>query len=193
MNDASPLSVALNIASQEWDGWNILYEWEEKSGVSFSVWKVMILSHAYNRCKNLSEKNFEGNSVKNLRVMLKEAINIIYQSKFLPVYGAIKPKKVKTNSYLKTAPNYDYLRARRLYYKYKKITGGTRVICGNPDCNKNQLAKLMDLHHLLPRRVSPSWTYEASNMILICKKCHRHIHEGWEAYWNLKKRMDKST
>ena len=36
----------------------------------------------------------------------------------------------------------------------------------------------LDIHHLIPRRLSPSLTYDVSNMILICKKCHHDIEEN---------------
>jgi hypothetical protein len=84
---------------------------------------------------------------------------------------------------------YDWNKARGIYYKFKSIHPSTQTACGNPDCVKQykSQARLMELHHLLPRSLSPSLTYDPRNMVFLCKECHDRIHAGWEAYWKLKR------
>lgn len=56
----------------------------------------------------------------------------------------------------------------------------------------------LEVHHIVPRRWSrvyaPRWnTHEATNLILLCKQCHRRIHPDLEwAYANYHK-LDKTT
>lgn len=87
--------------------------------------------------------------------------------------------------------DYDWNKARRIYYEFKGFLPNSMVKCGNPDCDNKNMFKVyqFEVHHLIPRYVAPSLTYEPTNMILLCKKCHEKIHEGWSAYWNLKKRI----
>jgi len=71
---------------------------------------------------------------------------------------------------------YQAMQARDLFYEAMDLHDNQWVKCMNPDCNRSQLTDKMHLHHLLPRHIAPSWTYEPKNMILLCAVCHHKIH-----------------
>lgn len=81
--------------------------------------------------------------------------------------------------------HYDSTHARNLYFKEHEILNkaGTKDtakwFCQNPDCNKIVSLQKLKLHHLLPRRIAPSLTYEVSNLILLCEECHHEIEHNF--------------
>jgi len=71
---------------------------------------------------------------------------------------------------------YDSGLARRRYIKQNNINE-KKWVCGNPDCQRIFPVDELEIHHLLPRRTSPSLMYNVSNMILICSDCHKEIEK----------------
>lgn len=77
--------------------------------------------------------------------------------------------------------HYNSTGARKIYYKAKKIIEKAgdgpyaKWFCENPDCHRILRLDQLSIHHLLPRRMSPSLIYKASNMILLCEDCHNEI------------------
>lgn len=182
-------------ASYMWNGWEDLYTWELKCDKSFEEMKSEILVRA---CHILS-KILMGNKKSPENYVVNEYRNAIRESKRVTKVQVLKKSlqksanKVINNKVIDT--QYDWNKARKLYYRYNRLTPASKIRCANPDCKKtyNLIASKMELHHLFPRRVSPSLTYDVKNMRLICKSCHKEIHKGWEAYWTLKRKVNNST
>ena len=182
-------------ASYMWDGWNDLYAWELKCDKSFEEMKSEILvraCHVLTKVLMRNKKSPDDYAENEYRKAIKESKRMSKVSIFKTELqrNAITDHKVRV-----IESQYDWNRARRLYYRHHRITPATKVRCANPDCKKSYSMKAseMELHHLLPRSVAPSLTYDVGNMCLICKTCHKEIHKGWEAYWTLKRKVENST
>ncbi len=171
------ISDGVNSAASDWEGWNDLYTWEMTAKLPFDAMKSRIIVKA----TELAEKIILRNAKLEYSKILSEAKKLIRIELKIPSESDPFGPKI-----------YDWNEARRLYYIHNHLLPNSMIRCGNPDCKKRYKirASLSELHHLLPRAVSPSLTYETDNMVLICKECHDKIHEGWKAYWELKSRFD---
>jgi 5-methylcytosine-specific restriction endonuclease McrA len=36
----------------------------------------------------------------------------------------------------------------------------------------------LTVHHIKPRSSNPELSFEPSNLVILCEKCHNHIHNG---------------
>lgn len=75
---------------------------------------------------------------------------------------------------------------RKLYFEAHDIikkagmSEHSRWFCQNPDCKAIHQLYELEIHHLIPRAIAPSLTYDVNNMILLCQKCHREIEQNQE-------------
>lgn len=178
-----------------WNGWDDLYKWELKCDKDYEEMKSEILvraCHLLAKVMMRNKKSPEDYVVNEYRNAIKEAkratkLQLFKKDMQRKVDSLVRDRVIETK--------YDWNKARKAYYKFKKLTPAGKIRCGNPDCKKryNLQASQMELHHLMPRSVSPSLTYDPHNMTLICKQCHKLIHKGWDAYWNLKRKINRST
>lgn len=62
-------------------------------------------------------------------------------------------------------------------------------------CNKCGSSRKLELHHKLPVYSHPEKAYDLSNIEVLCKKCHSHIHgtAGHCAEWRKRSRGNKLT
>lgn len=83
----------------------------------------------------------------------------------------------------KRGKQYNSTGARKIYFKDKNILKkagsgpSAKWFCENPDCKSILSVNALTIHHLLPRRISPSLIYKSSNMILLCDECHNEIEQ----------------
>ena len=179
-------------ASYMWDGWNILYTWELRCDKSLEEMKSEILVRACHTLATMmmrNKKSPDNYVTTDYRNAIKEARRV---TKVQVFKKSLQKDADRVHELRVNDTRYDWNKSRRLYYRANQLTPASKIRCANPDCKKiyRLEASEMELHHLLPRRLSPSLTYEVDNMKLICKACHKEIHKGWEAYWTLKRKLN---
>lgn len=48
----------------------------------------------------------------------------------------------------------------------------------NPICQRCQLGLSDEVHHVVPVSEAPERTFDVSNVVALCRRCHRLVHAG---------------
>lgn len=82
------------------------------------------------------------------------------------------PKATSTTQYRSEKARMIFLSVNESIAKYGR--------CENPMCRKQVPWNQLDIHHIIPIRLSPELMYDVRNMLALCKDCHHKIEQNYQ-------------